>query len=189
MKTAAHIVIPLLWLAWLAYWIWAARDVKQTTRREDARSRATYNIPVVIGALLIALPKTVVPLDGRFVTQAEGWQMLAMALTALGLGFAVLARLWLGRNWSSAVTVKADHELIRSGPYALVRHPIYTGVLLALIGTALFVGQWRALVGALLMTAAIVRKLSVEERFMADAFGEAYRRYRAEVPMLVPFLK
>jgi protein-S-isoprenylcysteine O-methyltransferase Ste14 len=84
--------------------------------------------------------------------------------------------------------VKQDHELIRSGPYALVRHPIYTGLLLALIGTALMVGNWRALIGLAIMVGAIVRKLKIEERFMTEQFGEAYARYRAQVAMLVPFV-
>ena len=86
------------------------------------------------------------------------------------------------------MTVKQGHELIRSGPYALVRHPIYTGMLLALIGSALMVGNWRALIGLALIIASFVRKLKIEERFMAQEFGEAYARYRAQVAMLVPFV-
>lgn len=73
--------------------------------------------------------------------------LAATALVATGLGFSALARLWLGHNWSAQVTVKQDHELIRSGPYALVRHPIYAGALLALLGTAISVDKWRALLG------------------------------------------
>ena len=91
-------------------------------------------------------------------------------------------RAWLGRNWSAEVTVKHDHELVRSGPYALVRHPIYTGLLLALIGTALGVGNGRALIGLVLIVAALLRKVAIEERFMSEQFGDAYARYRAEVP-------
>jgi protein-S-isoprenylcysteine O-methyltransferase Ste14 len=86
------------------------------------------------------------------------------------------------------VTVKHDHELIRSGPYALVRHPIYTGLLLALAGSALMLGNWRALVGFALIAGALVRKLRIEERFMAQQFGEDYARYREQVAMLVPFV-
>jgi protein-S-isoprenylcysteine O-methyltransferase Ste14 len=107
---------------------------------------------------------------------------------ALGLGFAVAARAWLGRNWSAEVTIKQNHELVRSGPYTIVRHLIYTGMLLELVGTALSVGKWRALVGLVLIVAALLRKLSIEERFMSEQFGEAYARYRAEVPGLIPFV-
>jgi protein-S-isoprenylcysteine O-methyltransferase Ste14 len=77
---------------------------------------------------------------------------------------------------------------VRSGPYTIVRHLIYTGMLLALVGTALSVGKWRALVGLVLIVAALLRKLSIEERFMSEQFGEAYARYRAEVPALIPFV-
>lgn len=77
---------------------------------------------------------------------------------------------------------------MRSGPYALVRHPIYTGVLLALAGTALSIDKWRALIGLLIIAAGFLRKIVIEERFMAAEFGEAYARYRDEVPALIPFL-
>jgi protein-S-isoprenylcysteine O-methyltransferase Ste14 len=106
----------------------------------------------------------------------------------IGLGFSALARAWLGRNWSAEVTVKDGHELVRSGPYALVRHPIYAGMLLALAGTALMVGKWRALIGLALVVVALLRKLTVEERFMTEQFGEVYAHYRAEVSALIPFL-
>ncbi len=76
--------------------------------------------------------------------------MLATVLVALGLGFSAVARAWLGGNWSAEVTLKQGHELVRDGPYALVRHPIYTGVLLALTGTAVAVGNWRAIIGLVL---------------------------------------
>jgi len=144
METSAHFIIPLLWLSWLAYWILAARNVKETARSESAGSRITHHIPLIIGAALIAFPNAFGGwLEGDFVSRTAGWQLLAMALIALGLGFSVMARLWLGRNWSGTVTVKANHELIRSGPYAFVRHPIYIGLLLALASTALSVGKWR----------------------------------------------
>jgi protein-S-isoprenylcysteine O-methyltransferase Ste14 len=188
MKAAAHIAIPALWISWLAYWLWAARDTKKTERRESIRSHALRHLPLIIGGLLIGLPHAFGPLDGRFVAPDAAWDAAAAVLIALGLGFAALARRWLGRNWSGTVTVKAGHELIRSGPYGYVRHPIYTGLLLALIGTALAIGEWRAVLGFVLIAAAIVHKLTVEERFMTEQFGDAYTYYRAEVPMLVPLL-
>ena len=86
------------------------------------------------------------------------------------------------------MTVKQDHKLVRNGPYALVRHPIYTGVLLALIGSALAVDKWRALIGLTVVALGFLRKIVIEERFMSAEFGEAYARYRAEVPALIPFL-
>jgi protein-S-isoprenylcysteine O-methyltransferase Ste14 len=111
-----------------------------------------------------------------------------VTLVAIGLGFSVWARARLGGNWSAEVTVKERHELVRGGPYALVRHPIYTGVLLALVGSALAVDKWRGLVGLLLITAGFWRKMVIEERFMLAEFGEAYAHYRANVPALIPFV-
>ena len=189
MDKISQSVIGVMWVAWLVYWALASRSAKATQRSESVRSRLTYHLPLILGAVFIGVPGILGPqLEGTFVTRAPAWQALEIALVALGLGFAVAARLWLGRNWSSMVTVKKDHELIRSGPYALVRHPIYTGLLLALIGTVLMVGKWRALIGIALMLVSFLRKLRIEERFMAQEFGETYARYRKQVAMLVPFL-
>jgi protein-S-isoprenylcysteine O-methyltransferase Ste14 len=178
-----------MWLAWLAYWAFAARAVKQTQRTEDARSRLSHRLPLLAGAVIMTVPNLFGPrLEAVLVPGSAAWQALTVALVALGLGFSAAARVWLGRNWSSMVTVKREHELIRSGPYALVRHPIYSGLLLALAGSALMLGNGRALVGLALIVGALLRKLTIEERFMAEQFGETYARYREQVAMLVPFV-
>ena len=113
---------------------------------------------------------------------------LGAALTFAGVAFAISARAWIAGNWSSDVTLKRDHELIVDGPYALVRHPIYTGILLALFGTALAVGEWRALLGVAIAALAFWRKLTIEEVVMRRQFGEAYDRYAARVAALIPFV-
>jgi protein-S-isoprenylcysteine O-methyltransferase Ste14 len=110
-------------------------------------------------------------------------------LLALGLAFTVWARVYLGRNWSGTVTLKEGHELIRSGPYTYVRHPIYTGLLVALLGSAVACGELRAMIGLGLVAGAFIRKLRIEERFMREIFPGQYERYCAEVPALVPFTK
>ena len=125
-------------------------------------------------------------LAARFLPRVAGWFWLGLVLVALGLAFSVAARIWLGRNWSSMVTLKRDHELIRSGPYRWVRHPIYTGLLLAVLGSAIALGEWRGLIALALIIAAFLRKISIEERFLAPQFGAAYRGYRDEVPALLP---
>jgi protein-S-isoprenylcysteine O-methyltransferase Ste14 len=114
---------------------------------------------------------------------------IGLAVLVAGLGFAVWARVHLGRNWSGAVTIKEDHELIRTGPYTYVRHPIYTGILTGVIGTAICSGTLRATLGFLIIAIALVRKLRAEEVFMRETFPGQYEKYREEVPALVPFTR
>jgi protein-S-isoprenylcysteine O-methyltransferase Ste14 len=179
-----------LWLAWLLYWVIAALGAKATQRRESLGSRLSHIVPLLIGVALIVWPR--VPwhwlslplLPHRPLTYAVG-----LALLVLGLAFTVWARLHLGRNWSGTVTLKEGHELIRSGPYAYVRHPIYTGLLVALLGSAVACGELRAMIGLSVVAGAFIRKLRIEERFMREIFPGQYQRYCAEVPALVPFTK
>ncbi|HEV8454217.1 MAG TPA: isoprenylcysteine carboxylmethyltransferase family protein [Gemmatimonadales bacterium] len=112
-----------------------------------------------------------------------------VVLVALGLGFSAWARAHLGRFWSGTVTLKAEHVLIRTGPYAWTRHPIYTGLLLALIGTALVRGTLAAFAGLVLLVAGVMLKIRQEERLLSEHFGASYRAYQAEVPAVVPRLR
>ena len=184
-------VVPLaaLWLAWFAYWMVAARDVKATRRRESAATFLLNRVFVIIGALLLFFPNPPLHwLAQRFIPPGIAAYGLGLIMVAIGLGFAVWARVYLGRNWSATVTVKQDHELIRSGPYALVRHPIYSGILFALVGTAVAIGEWRGLLAFAAIAVGFLFKIGAEERFMGETFGEQYARYRAEVPALIPFV-
>ncbi len=123
-----------------------------------------------------------------FMARSELSYWIAAAVTAAGLLFSVWARAHLGRNWSGSVTIKADHELITTGPYRLARHPIYTGLLLAFAGTALIVAEWRAVLAFVIAFLALWRKLKLEERWMREQFGAAYDDYARRVAALVPFL-
>jgi protein-S-isoprenylcysteine O-methyltransferase Ste14 len=179
-----------LWLAWLLYWVIAALGAKTTRRPESLGSRLSHVVPLLVGVALIVWPR--VPwewlslplLPHRLLTYAAG-----LVLVMLGLAFTVWARLHLGRNWSGTVTLKEGHELIRSGPYAYVRHPIYTGLLVALLGSAVACGELRAMIGLSVVAGAFIRKLRIEERLMREIFPGQYQRYCAEVPALIPFTK
>jgi protein-S-isoprenylcysteine O-methyltransferase Ste14 len=179
----------VLWLAWLAYWIIAAGNVKAVRRREPRVSRLGHVALSALAAALLAFPDRHLPwLDQRFLPRTMVAYWLGLIMLAVGIAFAVWARNYLGRNWSGTVTVKQDHELIRTGPYRLVRHPIYSGLLLAILGTAIAFGEWRGLLAFGLLTGSLLLKLQIEERFMSESFPNEYARYRAEVPALIPFI-
>ena len=186
MDTVYPTVIPALWFAWLAYWMIAARDAKPTQRTESAASRASHIIPLIVAGWLLSRSAAGGFLGQRIVPPGPAVHLVGALLVAVGLAFSVWARVFLGRNWSGVVTVKQDHELIRGGPYALVRHPIYTGLLLAFVGSALARDEWRGVLAVVLVWVAFWRKLRIEESLMIEQFGDAYRRYQSEVPALIP---
>lgn len=190
MRTSYPLVARALWLAWVIYWAVAAANVKSAQRREPLWSRSLHFIPMILAAALLTLPS--IPeaplLSRRFVADTDFACWGGCLLIAAGLGFSVWARIHLGRNWSGRISVKQDHELIQTGPYAIVRHPIYTGLLVAIGGSALSLGEWRGLVAVALMLVSFWRKLTVEERWMVTAFGERYRRYRGQTSALIPYL-
>jgi protein-S-isoprenylcysteine O-methyltransferase Ste14 len=187
MHESLHKTISVLWLLWVAYWIITWSRTKSDERRESEMSRRFHSGLIVAGAVVMTFPDILPPaLNRRLITEHEWVYWLCAALVAAGLGFACWARAVLGANWSAAVVVKQGHELIRSGPYRYVRHPIYTGLLAALFGTALETGAWRGLIGFALIVVAIVYKYRTEEAFLSGKFGDDYVRYRAEVPALVP---
>lgn len=186
------VLIPAMWAAWLAYWWIASRDVKQTARREPIASRLAHIVPLVFAGWLLGRSATGTPLVPwlyeRFVPYSEGVYLAGALATLAGLLFTVWARLTLGRNWSGIVTVKKEHQLITTGPYRWVRHPIYTGLLLAFLGSALARGEWRGLVATVIVLAAFWRKLRLEEQWMREMFPDAYEAYAKRVAPLVPFL-
>jgi len=183
------LLIPVLWGAWCVYWMIASAFAKPVRRRESAASRAAHIVPLVLGVALLSSRRLAGPvLDARFLPPAPTWFWLGTTLVAIGLLFSAAARMQLGGNWSGTVTLKHDHTLTRGGPYRVVRHPIYTGMLLAVLGTAVAVGEWRGLVALALVLTAFLRKVRVEERFMLEAFGGEYARYRREVPALLPWI-
>jgi protein-S-isoprenylcysteine O-methyltransferase Ste14 len=183
-------IIGLLWVAWALVWLAAAFRNKATVRRESSLTRLGYVVPLLVGGVLVGWHE--VPwawLGARLWPRTLAGASIGVSLTAAGLAWAVWARMHLGGNWSGAVTVKAGHELIRSGPYAYTRHPIYTGVLTGLLGTAIASDTVHAVLGLAIITAAFVWKLRLEEEVMSETFPDDYARYRAEVPALIPFTR
>lgn len=181
--------IGLVWLAWLAYWWIAARGTKQNRRVESFASRASHFGPLIVAAFLLWPPTLPYGfLCERILPATPTTFYTGFAVLVLGLAFSIWARNTIGRNWSGVVTVKQDHELVRSGPYRWVRHPIYTGLLAGFAGSAIARGEWRGVLAVVIVFVALWRKLKLEERWMIETFGGAYVRYRAEVRALIPFV-
>lgn len=186
---AYALAIPALWCVWGLYWWWSSHGVKANRRRESLSSRLGHIVPLAIAILLLApdhLPMAW--LSAPLLPRTPALYPIGVALTVAGLLITVWARVRLGRNWSATVTIKADHELVDNGPYRYMRHPIYSGLLLAFIGGALARDELRGLLAVVIVFAALWRKLKLEERWMLETFGAAYQRYRQRVRALIPGL-
>ncbi|TIT61906.1 MAG: isoprenylcysteine carboxylmethyltransferase family protein, partial [Mesorhizobium sp.] len=162
---------------------WADPAAKRAGFREEARYRALWTI----GAILLFVPAHgyVGRLRLWMPTLTEAW--VCVALIAVGLAHQEKARLHLGRLWSGTVTAKADHRVIDTGPYGMVRHPIYTGLLVAILATMAAKGTVWGVAGAAFLIVGIVVKARLEESFLRGELGTAYDDYARRVPMLVPF--
>jgi protein-S-isoprenylcysteine O-methyltransferase Ste14 len=187
-RSTAEIFVYGLWIAWLLYWIACARNVKATTWRQSISSRAVHQSFFVACAFLLA-SRDVLPdfMIRRVVPLAPIPEVTGVILLVIGLVVTVWARQRLGSNWSGIVTVKEGHTLIRTGPYSLVRHPIYSGLLLGLCGTALTIGEWRGVFAVASGLLALLWKIRVEEARMTEVFPE-YARYHHETWALIAFV-
>ncbi len=180
-------VVISLWIGWLIVWYAASINVKRSRVRDTMLSRL---IQVGVGGAVFVLlfyPKMHLGwADTRFVGNIRAMQILGTFLTALGLGFCLWARIYLGRNWSGAVRISEGHELIRSGPYARIRHPIYSGLLLAILGTAVVVGRWRGIAAFMVATVGFAYKAKREELLLAQEFGSAFEEHRRRTGFFIP---
>lgn len=178
-----------MWLGYLAYWWSMSRNVKVTERSESSSPRLARPVSIACAVALLSLPNLPLPLlNERFLPLGALSFWSGAALTAGGVLFSVWGRRCLGKNWSQAVTVKEGHELITTGPYAVVRHPIYTGLLLAFVSSALARGEWRGLLAVVLVFVTLWQKLRLEEKWIRAPFGESYEAYSRRVAALVPYI-
>ena len=174
-----------LWVLWLFSWVAAAVWSAPTIARPQIGREFLYRLLTFAGAGLLFFPP---PHPSQWqVGWAAGWSLVG--LVATGMAFSWWARIHLGAYWSGTVARKADHRVIETGPYRLVRHPIYSGIILSSYATAFAKGTPLAVVGATLMLVGWYAKASLEERFLRDELGrEAYDSYASRVPMLIPFV-
>ncbi len=180
-------MIDATWFTACVVWLIFAARTKRTTRKQSSASRMLQALLVTAGFVLI-FRREMHWMGQRLYPPSEAAAYTGISMTVFGVAFAIWARLFLGRNWSATVTIKQDHEIVRSGPYAVVRHPIYSGFLLAFLGTAIYVGELRAFLGVSLTFAGWWLKLKMEESFMLSQFGSQYRDYQREVKALIPFV-
>ena len=181
-------VIIVLWAAfWVSWWA-AAGWSAPAERRVGVKGELAYRLVLIAGALLL-LPRAHGyhgPLRLWQVTRGEAW--ICTAVLALGIAFSWWARIHLGALWSGWITRKADHRVVNTGPYGMVRHPIYTGLLLAVYATAAAKGTILGVLGALVVTLGLWMKARLEEQWLGKELDPgAYEDYRRKVPMLVPF--
>ncbi len=180
-------LISVLWVMFAVVWLIGRLHVKRAQERAPISARLLYGIPVVFGTFLLINDRIPLAwLETRILPRSSPLDIFAVCLTAAGIGFAVWARFYLGQNWSSAVTIKVGHELIRSGPYAWVRHPIYSGILVGVFGTALAAGRPAAFIAMVFFFLGFWVKSRMEEQFMRKMFGEQYVEYSSTTGALIP---
>jgi protein-S-isoprenylcysteine O-methyltransferase Ste14 len=187
MNDSTLLFIGCCWAAWILYWVLMAFATKRTVERGGF-----FGYRLVAGVVIVGLI-----VAGRLVhvtAHSRLWQtplVLGVAtdcIVVAGVAFSVWARITLGRNWSAEVTFKQGHELIESGPYALARHPIYTGMLIMALGTAINYGRTIGFGLVVALCAAFWWKARQEERIMSKHFPDAYADYKQRVRAIIPFV-
>jgi len=183
-------LLSLIWLAWVVSWMVASFWSGRTKAHVPTLESWAYQLPIVLGAIML-LPFTERILGAKQLYNIGNVGTYAVALVVvLGLCFTWWGRIHLGRFWSNSITHKEDHQIIDTGPYGLVRHPIYTGQIIGLLASGIAIATWTAMLGVILISLGEWQKARMEERFLSVELGaEAYGTYCRRVPMIVPFLR
>jgi protein-S-isoprenylcysteine O-methyltransferase Ste14 len=182
-------LIILFWLVFVVYWFFSALGVKKNIRDSEWRRNAGIRILLIIVVAAVVVALLQVSSFWRFFgyQSSESVQAIGVILCGAGVAFAIVARRHLGRNWSGTPSMKEGHELITSGPYRFVRHPIYTGMLFAIFGSALAGGiVWLAVF--IIFSANFLYRIPIEERYMVQLFPDEYPEYKKTTKVLVPFI-
>lgn len=189
MQTLFFNIIRGCWITFAVVWVLAAAVTKRSVYRESSRRRMRYWLFLLIGYLLLAKGhRCPFPFNAMVVPGTEISAGIGAVLCLAGLFFCLWARTTLGRNWSGTITLKQEHELIEHGPYQLVRHPIYTGLLTMLLGTAIAFGHLAGFLGVLFVFVSFWIKLADEEILMLQHFPDEYAAYQQRVRRIIPFV-
>jgi len=186
---AAYLIFALIWIVFYAYWLISAWKTRSPVKRRSSRS-AFLLYGVVWVAIWIFVMNIFLPdlLAERVIPDSIGFTLAGILVTLAGIAFAVWARIHLGKNWSGMPAIREQHTLTRTGPYRYVRHPIYSGITLGLLGTAIGLGYVVVFSCVILIFFLFVIKSRTEEKFLEEEFGEEYARYRREVKALIPYV-
>jgi protein-S-isoprenylcysteine O-methyltransferase Ste14 len=183
-------LLSLIWLAWVASWVVASFWSGRTKSFVPTRDSWIYRLPILIGAILLS-PWTAGAVGAsQLYDPGDAGTYLLAVVVLFGISFTWWARIHLGRFWSNAITHKEDHRIVDTGPYGVVRHPIYTGLIIAILATGFAVATWTSILGALFISFGEWQKARMEEGFLSVQLGrDAYSLYSRRVPMIVPFLR
>jgi protein-S-isoprenylcysteine O-methyltransferase Ste14 len=181
-------LLAVIWLLFLASWVGASFWSGQTRKHVTVARTSRYHLLIVLGGILFT------PWTSRVLGEPQLWTprgapfVILTIVTLAGIAFAWWARIHLGRFWSNAITHKEGHKVIDTGPYGLVRHPIYTGQIIGLLATGIAVGTVTAILGAIMIGLGMSWKAAMEETFLGQELGPDYGTYQRRVPMIIPFL-
>lgn len=179
--------ISCIWYTVGLVWLLGLASNKRTVRSQTPGSRIFQLSLVLLGMFLLASQWFRSGwLGARILPESETLGFVGLVIAAAGCLFAISARIALGSNWSGRATVKEDHELIIRGPYAVARHPIYAGLLLTAVGTAIAIGEARCILGLALLAVTFIAKIGQEEHLMLETFPLSYPAYRRRVKALIP---
>ena len=176
-----------LWNTLMAVWVLLWFGMKRAKKLETLWEMAQHAVPVVLGFWLL-FGHAWRALDMKFPPQTQPVLWAGLGLTALGVGTSIWARLSLGANWSGVVTLKKEHELVRKGLYRWIRHPIYTGILMGFIGTAMIRGHLRGWLGFVIVWLTFCFKARREESFLRQEFGDGFEEHARQTGMFLPRL-
>jgi protein-S-isoprenylcysteine O-methyltransferase Ste14 len=186
-----HTAMNIGWLVLILLWIISSLNAKKTTQRESFFLRFIfYWLPLILEIYLLGPEER--PgnslIRSNFIPHINQVGVAGLVIFYIGLIVAFWSRILLGKNWSVSVQRKEQHELIKKGPYSLVRHPIYTGLLLMFLGNTIIESTWRGLIGFLILFASFWFKLKKEEKWLTEIFGNDYSEYMTGTKALVPFI-
>jgi len=188
MTELSNRMILACWITFIIYWLISAQRVKAVAEKQSLLSALAHRLPVGLGWWLLAYPLLPPPMNFVVIPRTDWGRLIGVVICASGLGVTIWARRTLAGNWSSDVTFKQGHELVRTGPYRYVRHPIYTGLLIMSLGSAIEIGRLHCWLSIALTGIGFWIKLCQEERLLLRHFPDAYAGYRQQVKALVPFI-